>query len=172
MTAGSVETTRPILALGLGNLLLADDGVGLRLLEDLRRAAGQHLDVEFIDGGTQGLALLGYLAERPSVLILDAVGFGASPGTVHVLENAVIGGLRVPGASTPHEGSALEVLAAARLLGQSPGYVVIVGIEPARVRTGIGLSDPVEAALPLALAEAMRILESLRSREYVPGSPG
>src|SRR3974377_942260 len=104
MTVGSPDARPEILALGLGNLLLGDDAVGLRLLEELRDAGG---DAEFVDGGTQGLALLGYLADRPSVVILDAVALGAAPGTVHVLADAAIGELRARSAASAHEGSAL-----------------------------------------------------------------
>jgi hydrogenase maturation protease len=162
MIAGLAETRLPVLVLGLGNLLLGDDGVGLRLLEDLRDESGEAGGVEFVDGGTQGLALLGYLAERPAVLILDAVGLGEAPGTVHVLDESSIAQMRTRAAATAHEGNALEVLAMARLLGQAPGRVRIVGVEPAVVRTGIGLSPAVESALPAALAEARRVLETMR----------
>ena len=163
MTAGSVDGPAPTLVLGLGNLLLTDDGVGLRLLADLRRDVGANGQVEFVDGGTQGLSLLGYLADRPHVVILDAIALGAPPGTVHVLEEDGIEQLRARPGSTAHEGGAVEILAMARLLGQSPGRVAIVGVEPAQVRTGVGLSPDVESALPLALAEARRILAGISS---------
>jgi len=149
--------------LGLGNLLLGDDGVGLRLLEDLRREFGETGAIEFVDGGTQGLALLGYLADRPNVVILDAVGLGAPPGTVHVLGASDIEQLRARRAATAHEGNALEILAVAQLLGQAPGHVLIVGVEPAQVLTGVGLSPEVESVLPRALAEARRILAEIGS---------
>jgi hydrogenase maturation protease len=158
--------------LGLGNLLLADDGVGLRLLEDLRRETGETGAIEFVDGGTQGLALLGYLADRRNLVILDAVGLGAPPGTVHLLDEREIEQLRARRGATAHEGNALEVLAFARLLGQAPSHVLLVGVEPAQVRTGVGLSAAVESALPRALAEARRILKEIGREEDVPGSSG
>ena len=173
MTAGLAEPRARALVLGIGNLLLADDGVGLRLLEDLRREAGDPGDVEFVDGGTQGLALLGRLANRPAVLILDAVALGAPPGTVHVLDQEAIDGLHARGGFTAHEGNGLEILALAKLLGEAPGKVVILGVEPEQVKTGIGLSHAVESALPLALVEARRILAAARMGEqHVSGSSG
>jgi len=161
MTAGSVEVSAPTLVLGLGNLLLSDDGVGLRLLADLRRDAGENSQVEFVDGGTQGLALLGYVADRPRVVILDAISLGAPPGSVHVLAGQGIDQLGTRLGNTAHEGGALQILAMANLLGQAPGRVTIVGVEPALVRTGVGLSPAVESALPRALAEAKRILADI-----------
>ena len=170
MTAGLAEPL-PTLVLGLGNLLLADDGVGLRLLEDLSRDAGDAGDIEFVDGGTQGLALLGRLTGRPRVLILDAVALGAPAGTVHVLDQAGIDQLGARSARSAHEGNGLEVLARARLLGEAPERVFIVGVEPARVATGIGLSPEVESAVPAALARARQVLaSSRRGEEYVSGS--
>lgn len=161
-TAG--RSACPTLVLGLGNRLLRDDGLGLRMLEELQ-GDGRFGDCEFVDGGTQGIALLGYFENRASAVILDAVALGAAPGTVHVLRGPDFQAVH---RSTAHEGGALEVLALAKLLGQAPDEVVIVGVEPEEVRTGIGLSDRVEAALPEAVAKAREILEE----RYVPGGTG
>jgi hydrogenase maturation protease len=150
MTTGLTD----ILVLGLGNLLLSDDGLGLRLLEAL---PAEGAAAEFLDGGTQGLALLSYLAHRRALIILDAVALGAPPGTVHVLQGDAISAHH---AVTAHGSNALELLAAARLLGDLPPSVTIIGIEPACIRTGIGLSAAVEAALPEALARARAVLEA------------
>jgi hydrogenase maturation protease len=148
------------LVLGLGNLLLGDDAVGLCLLEELRNR-DEVYRAEFVDGGTQGLALLGYLSGRHSVLVLDAVGLGRPPGTVHVLRGDEVKHLRARRASTAHEGNALELLEALHLLEEAAPDVTVIGIEPAHVATGIGLSRPVEAALPLALAAALGVLKEM-----------
>jgi hydrogenase maturation protease len=112
----------------------------------------------------QGLALLHYLSHRRAVLILDAVGLGAEPGSVHVLRGPAIDGLRAQRATTAHEGNALELLATARLLGDVAEEIVVVGVEPARIATGIGLSPQVEAALPAAMGRARAVLESMLRR--------
>ncbi len=150
MTAGSTD----VLVLGLGNLLLSDDGLGLRLLKAL---AAEGAPAEFLDGGTQGLALLAHLADRRALIILDAVALGSPPGAVHVLPGDAISAHH---AVTAHGSNALELLATARLLGDLPPSVTILGIEPDCLRTGIGLSPAVEAALPQALACAREALES------------
>src|SRR5205085_8123532 len=74
MTAGSAK---PILILAVGNQLLSDDGVGIVLLDELSRDRIRGDGVEFVDGGTQGLALLGQFTGRDAVVILDAVALGA-----------------------------------------------------------------------------------------------
>lgn len=161
MTAGSVEA--PVLVLAVGNLLLQDDAVGLRLLEELSaRDFGD--DVEFVDGGTQGLSLLGRLAHREALVILDAVSLGDAPGTIHILRGEEVDALRARRSSTSHESNAIELLAYARLLGYQPPEVIVVGIEPEIIATGIGLSANTRKALPGALAGASAVIESARRK--------
>lgn len=147
----------PVLVLGLGNLLLRDDGVGLALLEALRERVGDDPRVEMVDGGTQGIALVGLLAGRRAALLLDAVARGEAPGTVHVVDD--VEESMPPRASTAHEGNAGDLLRVADLIGDRPGTVAVVGIEPAVVRTGTGLSRAVREALPAAVDAALAALE-------------
>ena len=158
MTAGSPEPR--VLVLGLGNLLLGDDGAGLRLLKALSEE-GPRAGVEYVDGGTQGLALMGYLENRSGVLILDAAGLGAEPGTVHVLRGEDMAAWRARAPATSHEGNALVLLETMRLLETVPPSIVVVGIEPEILCSGIGLSNAVERALPEALQKAKEALERL-----------
>jgi hydrogenase maturation protease len=163
MTSGSPEqdpARAPVLVVGLGNPLLSDDGCGLQLLELLSLQVTDR-EVEFLDGGTLGLALLGHLEQRSAILILDAVGLGATSGTVHVLREAELGALRARRASTPHEGNALELLETMILLNDALPRVAVVGIEPEIVRTGAALSRPVAEAIPGALARAREVLKDL-----------
>jgi hydrogenase maturation protease len=160
-----------IVVLALGNTLLRDDGVGAAILQALEgEAAGWGGEVEFVDGGTQGLALLGVLSGRRAAVILDAVALGAAPGTVHVLSADDVSGVRSRRATTAHEGNAGELLAAARLLGDLPERTIVVGIEPEEIRTGIGLSDRVARSVQEAAVCARRALEG--SLTNVPGHPG
>lgn len=170
MTGGSASKAAPVLVLGLGNPLLRDDGVGLRLLEAVQARLPASCDgVECLDGGTQGIALIGELCGRYGVVILDAIGLGCAPGTIHVLRDGEISRLRTVRASTAHEGNALEMIATARLLGDEPRELVIVGVEPGEVRTAVGLSNPVEAAVDRAAATAYEIVTELRCRANVSG---
>src|ERR1700687_6176311 len=126
LTSGSVESesyglaeTAPFLLLGLWNPLMSDDGAGQEVLARLESGAttwGSR--VEFIDGGTQGLALLGRFGGRKAVVFLDAIRLGDKAGAVHVLEGVEL--LRLGGgrATTAHEGSAPQILAALQLLGE------------------------------------------------------
>jgi hydrogenase maturation protease len=172
MTAGLAEIYRPrplatacppILVLGVGNLLLQDDAAGLRMLQELSaRKLGD--DVELVDGGTLGLSLLGQVVGREVLVILDAVKLGSEPGTIHVLHGADLDRLRAQRSSTSHESNAVELLAYAQLLGYEPREVVVVGIEPESIRTGIGLNRSVVLALPAALAAARGAIAWARNR--------
>ena len=163
----------PILVLGLGNMLLGDDGIGLELLSGLSEARQWGNEVEFVDGGTQGLMLLREISGRPAVLILDAVDRAAKPGAVHVLWADDIATCAVPRSTTAHEGNAGELLAAATLLGESPGEVAVVGVQPERVATGIGLSETVKKGLRPALLHAQNILSEMIARcAHVSGCSG
>ena len=153
----------PILVLGLGNLLLSDDGVGPVLVEQLANTAEDwNGRVEFLDGGTQGLALLGHISGRQALIIVDALKMGAPAGTIHRL---TLNDLRevTPGTgNSSHEGNAGELLAAAQMLDQLPERLFVVGVEPERIATGIGLSAQVMAALADASSQVNCLLAELR----------
>jgi hydrogenase maturation protease len=144
----------PILVLGLGNSLLSDDGTGVRLVALLAEQAGRWGgEVELVDGGTQGLALLGLVADRRAIIILDAVALGAQPGTLHLLQGEAVLALGSR-ATSAHEGNAGELLRTARLLGDLPECLFLVGIEPGIIGTGIDLSGQVRTTIPAALQAA------------------
>ena len=159
-----LDVTAPILVLGLGNLLLHDDAVGLRLLEMLTEGVGTSDGrIEYVDGGTQGIALLGQLANRQALIVLDAVANKADPGTIHILSKDEVLASGAGGGSTSHESSAGELLRTALLVGDLPEKIAVVGIEPDEVKTGIGLSPEVEKSLALAATRAEEIIrQSIR----------
>jgi len=159
MTGSAKSGPAPVLVLGLGNLLLGDDGVGLRLLETLAGDFHYGAAVDFVDGGTQGLALLGYLSGREAVLVLDAVALGSPPGTVHVIRG--LEDFRARKAATAHESSVMELFEAAKILGNSWKQILLIGIEPKNLRTGMEFSPEVEAALPKAYDEAASHLRDM-----------
>jgi len=145
------EKIAPILLLAIGNPLMADDGAGQEILSRLESAATEWgTGVELVDGGTQGLALLGHFERRKAVVFLDAVRLGSKAGAVHVLSGDELIQMGRRPASSAHEGSAPDILRALQLLGEAPKDVVLVGIEPERVETRIGLSAAVRDSIPVA----------------------
>jgi hydrogenase maturation protease len=111
----------PVLVLGLGNTLLTDDGVGPALAEHLAGTEDHwNGQVEFVDGGTQGLALLGPFAGRRALIILDALTTGAAPGTIHRFTLPELRTVTPVRGASAHEGNAGELLNAAELLDELP----------------------------------------------------
>ena len=162
-----VHDRPPWLVLGLGNPLLRDDGAGLELLRALESDLGGDPRFELVDGGTQGVGLVPCFEGRRGVLLLDAVRRGSEPGTIHVSDAA---SLEAPERGlTAHEGNAHELLGAVRLTGTHAGPVVLVGIEPRELRTGLGLSAPVRdavrRAVPVARSALARLLRGTVSHE-------
>ena len=156
------EKRAPILVLGLGNMLLTDDGVGPALLNQLGDPSERWSDqVEFVDGGTQGLALLGQLSGRRGLIIVDALQCGAAPGTVHRLTLPELREISPGRATSGHESNAGELLSAAQLLDELPDRLFIVGVEPEKIATGIGLSGSVQRALSSASDQISCLLAEL-----------
>jgi hydrogenase maturation protease len=131
--------------IGLGNPLMGDDGLGLVTLERLRESgggAGFTGAIDLVDGGTWGLTLLPVIESASRVVLLDAIERGAPPGTLHTLQRDDIPRYFATKIS-PHQVALQDVLALAELRGTLPRETVAIGIEPARVEMGCGLSEPI-----------------------------
>ena len=158
------KKTAPVLLLALGNPLMSDDGAGQELLSRLSAHSSDWGErVEFLDGGTQGLALLGALEGRQAVVFLDAVRFGDKPGAVHVLSGEEVSRMGRRAATTAHEGSAPQILAALQLLGETPSKITLIGLEPEKIQTGIGLSPTVQEGLGTAVSLACATITGILS---------
>jgi hydrogenase maturation protease len=148
---------RRAVVLGVGNLLLSDEGVGPHAIARLERSLRLPPSVDLIDGGTSAMELLADLADADLLLIVDAVAGGGLPGTIHVLQ-----GDDVPRFFTlklsPHQVGLSDVLATLQIAGQSPRQTVIIGVEPASLALGMELSGEVSSALPALLDEVRRRL--------------
>jgi hydrogenase maturation protease len=132
--------------LGLGNMLMADDGIGLAALARLQDEWFIPPHVELVDGGTWGMNLLPIIESSDRVLVLDAIDSGAEPGTL-----ATLRGDEVPRTLaqklSPHQIDLREVLALAQLRGTLPGELVALGVQPAIIEMSTTLSPAVAARL-------------------------
>ncbi len=163
-TACRCTKIAPVLLLGLGNPLMSDDGAGQELLSRLSSYSSEWgREVEFIDGGTQGLALLGTFEGRKAVVFLDAIRLGDKPGAVHLLTGDEVARMGRRAATTAHEGSAPQILAALQLLGEVPPEIILIGLEPEKIQTGIGLSSSVQAGVSKAVSLARGVVRSILS---------
>lgn len=148
-----------VAVLGVGNLLMADEGVGVRCAQALERDRLLPPHVRVIDGGTSTHELLDDLEDLELLVIVDAVATGSEPGSIVRLE-----GEAIPSAFSnklsPHQHGINDLLATLELLGRAPQRVVLLGVEPKRVTLALELSPEIAAALPelvaLVVAELRR----------------
>ena len=155
------DDPRPdILVLGIGNVLWADEGFGVRAVEALHRGWEMPANVSVVDGGTQGVYLLGHVCSADRVVVLDAIDFGFVPGTLHVFRDG-----EVPeGSATAmslHQATFQELLSLARVRDRFPARITLIGVQPAVLDDlGGSLSAPVRARVDEAVALAVAELRS------------
>jgi hydrogenase maturation protease len=137
------QTSKSIVVLGLGNPLMADEGVGVVLIERLALLAEQYPDVEFIDAGTGGMAVLHRIEGRQKAAFVDCAFMGEPPGTIRRFTPDQVRSTKVLAHQSLHEADLLRLLDLAEQLGQAPAQVVIFGIQPETVTPRLGLSKTI-----------------------------
>ncbi len=149
-----------IVVLGVGNILLRDEGVGVRVIERLQRQYILPGNVRIVDGGTQGLWLLSTIQETDHLIVVDAVLGGDEPGTIYRLtKNDLPKGLRAK--QSAHDSDLVEALNLCALLDAEPKSVVVVGIEPADIQPfGVDLTEKIAAKVDELV---LRVLEELKA---------
>lgn len=149
--------------LGVGNPILADDGIGLVILEQLQRsgpAAGSYgsTELNYIDGGILGMEILPDIEDADYLLILDALAGPGEPGQTHVFYDDHIPRLMKTKLS-PHQVGLLDLLSVARLSGKEPEKIAVVGVVAQDVNVHVGLSPAAKQGIATATAQALEILQ-------------
>ncbi len=143
-----------ILVLGIGNLLMADDGVGVRALQLLADRYRFPEQVSLVEGGTLGLDLLPQVQDAQRLLLIDAIETDAAPGTLVRYDGNAIP--RTPESRlSPHQLGLKDLLTLASALGSAPEEIVIWGVQPETVTVSMELSATVEAQLEPLLAKLL-----------------
>jgi len=162
-----------VLVLGIGNVLWADEGFGVRAVEALHEAWVFPPEVRLLDGGTLGLGLYDDIASASHVLVFDAVDCGLPGGTIKVLRGAEVpawGARRI----SPHQNGFNDVLGLAQLSGREPAHITAIGVQPVTLDDfGGSLRPEVRARLPEAVALAVQELTAwgFAPRPREPGAP-
>ena len=143
-----------LLILGIGNILLTDEGVGVYAVQRLEQEYCFPEEVEVLDGGTSGIELLGYIRGRDQLIIIDAVASGQEPGTVIMVEDEDVPAFFSQRIS-PHQLGLSDLLAVAGLAGDLPPALVLFGVEPFELATGLGLSKDVAASMEKLLVNVV-----------------
>jgi hydrogenase maturation protease len=149
-----------VVVLGIGNILLSDEGVGVRVVERLEHDYRLPDVVEVIDGGTCGMEMLEQLEDLDALIVVDCVRFGQPPATPVLLK-----GDDVPvffkTKLSPHQVSLSDVLASLEFTSRAPKRTVIVGIQPASMELGMDLTPAVAARVDELLAMTVAELRAI-----------
>ncbi len=156
------EGRRPVLIMGIGNLVLQDEGFGVHAVQRLARRELPHPDIDLLDGGTAGLHLMGYLRSYDRVVVIDAALDNNPPGTVRRLRPSY---QEFPPLVTAHEIGLKDVIEAMQLTGFCPEVELIVVSATHYDSLGCDLSPEVEAAVEPAITLALEAaMESFTDR--------
>lgn len=140
------------LILGIGNVLWADEGFGVRCVEHLAETLSYGDDVTVLDGGTQGLYLLPFLEQTDMMVVFDAVDYGLDPGTMKIVEGDEVPHFMGAKKMSLHQTGFQDVIATAQLMGYCPEQIILIGCQPEELEDyGGGLRAPVAARIPEAV---------------------
>jgi hydrogenase maturation protease len=148
-----------ILILGIGNVLWADEGFGVRCVETLADRYAFPPNVRLLDGGTQGLYLLPFMEEADALIVFDAVDYGLPPGTLKRVENDEVPAFMGAKKMSLHQTGFQDVIATAQLMGYCPAQMLLIGCQPVELEDyGGGLRPAVAAQIDPAIAVALEKL--------------
>lgn len=149
----SPDCTPSICVLGIGNLLWADEGFGVRCVEALQQRHAFAPHVALVDGGTQGLYLIQHVQSADCLLIFDAIDYGLAPGTLKIVRDDDVPRFMGAKKMSLHQTGFQEVLSLAQLTGKYPTQVLLIGCQPQELDDyGGSLRPVVKAAMDEALA--------------------
>ncbi|MDD2704604.1 MAG: HyaD/HybD family hydrogenase maturation endopeptidase [Acidocella sp.] len=148
-----------ITVLGVGNILWADEGFGVRAVETLNARYVFPETVTLVDGGTQGLALLPLVEDSDVLVLLDAVDYVLEPGALFQADDDDVPSCLTAKKMSLHQTSMVDVLGLARLSEKLPAHIRLIGVQPLDLDTyGASLSAPVRAQIDPSIAETLAYL--------------
>ncbi|MBC2721766.1 HyaD/HybD family hydrogenase maturation endopeptidase [Desulfosporosinus sp.] len=141
--------------IGIGNILLQDDGVGVHVVNQLENETLPST-IELVDGGTSTLDTLSYFLDYRKVIVVDCLRAGLKPGTIYKIQPEDIKNYQKENLSI-HDVQILDVVKMANMMGQYP-EVVIFGIEPKKISVNLEMTDLMYAKLPEVIANIKKEL--------------
>jgi hydrogenase maturation protease len=153
LETSNLKLETSVVVLGLGNPLMADEGIGVILLERLRQSADRRPGVEFIDAGTSGMSILHWIEGRRKAVFVDCAFMECEPGAIRRFTPDEVRSAKTLAHQSLHEADLLRLLTLAEQLGQCPDEVVIFGIQPETVEPRQGLSEVLQGKVEHYLRE-------------------
>lgn len=168
-----MTATPQILLLGIGNLLWADEGFGVRVIEHLQKHYRFPDNVQVVDGGTQGVYLIEHVQAADVLVVFDAVDYGLPPATMKRVENDAVPNFLGAKKMSLHQTGFQEVLALAQMLGQYPQHLLLIGVQPEELEDyGGSLRPAVKAQIQPAIDMALAYLQDFSVSAECVDLPG
>jgi len=143
---GEAISPQEILILGVGNLLLSDEGVGVHVANELMKM-DLPPGVMVVEGGTEGFRLLNVITEADRLIVVDAVRGGGAPGSIYRFDIKEVRNCPPGFKTSVHQIGILEVIDLSGLIGKTP-QTTVIGIEPKSLKMGMELSPEIKAKIP------------------------
>ncbi|MEZ5975714.1 MAG: HyaD/HybD family hydrogenase maturation endopeptidase [Planctomycetota bacterium] len=161
-----------ILVLGIGNLLWADEGFGVRAVEEFHRRFEVPEHVQLLDGGTQGIYLVQHVRDADVLVVFDAVDFGLAPGAIRCYHDDEVPQFLGAKKISLHQTGFQEVLAMADMMGDAPERLFLIGVQPVELDDyGGGLRPEVHAQIEPAIELARGYLRELGVETHLRSEP-
>ncbi|MGZ8157320.1 MAG: HyaD/HybD family hydrogenase maturation endopeptidase [Methylobacter sp.] len=149
-----------ILLLGIGNVLWADEGFGVRVIERLQKCYRFPDNVKVMDGGTQGVYLVEHVQAADVLIVFDAIDYGLPPATLKCIANDEVPNFLGAKKMSLHQTGFQEVLAMAQMLGAYPSHLLLIGVQPEELEDyGGSLRPGVKAQIQPAIDMALGFLQ-------------
>jgi hydrogenase maturation protease len=159
VVSGRKVVAKPTVVIGLGNLLLSDEGIGVHLINALAPRSAEFPAVDFVDLGAGGLAVVHALAGRKKALLLDCAFMHEPAGTLRKFRPDEVQSVKALSGFSLHEGDLLKLLELSRQLEDAPAQVIIFGIQPADTSPGREISQVLANRLNYYLQEIIAELQ-------------
>lgn len=158
-TGGAQSSPQKIVILGVGNLLLSDEGVGVHVANALMNM-NLPPEVSVVEGGTDGFRLLNVITETDRLIVIDAVKGGAESGSIYRFDIDDVRNCPVGFKTSVHQIGILEVIDLSELIGKKP-HTTIIGIEPKSLEMGMELTPEIKAKIPRVIELIFEELKKL-----------
>src|SRR3990172_12155045 len=146
------------LILGIGNILLKDEGVGVHVVKKLKEMSLPD-NIEVLDGGTAGLDLVDFISNRKKLIVIDAVKAGEKPGTIYRLTEENLD-IKPKAIMSFHDIDFLDALHMSDVMSEKPEETIVIGIEPKDMSDGTELLPEIEERIPRIIEMVMKAITS------------
>ncbi|NYT27472.1 MAG: HyaD/HybD family hydrogenase maturation endopeptidase [Candidatus Thiodubiliella endoseptemdiera] len=150
-----------VLILGIGNILWADEGFGVRTVEEINKQYEFDKEVLLMDGGTLGLYLIQHVQACDLLIVFDAIDYDLKPGTMKLIHDEEVPKFMGVKKMSLHQTGFQEVLSTAELTGETPDHIFLIGVQPAQLDDfGGSLNEVVKEQIQPAINACLKYLDS------------